>query len=103
MQKNIGETLEVPCTIRSLNSLGRGVRQTLVFLLLPGNGIAVWPSTEDVTILKQSAAAGELKATLRARIVDETDESYTAEIVDRERPKRIKVPKSWLQRELCPS
>jgi len=103
MDLTVGDRLELPCTIRSLNSLGKGVGQTLISLLLPGNGIAVWPSTEDVTILKQSAAAGELKATLRARIVDETDEDYTAEIIDREKPRQIDVPKSWLQKELCPS
>ena len=103
MDLTIGDRLELPCTIRSLNSLRKGIEDTLVFLLIPHNGIAVWPSKKDVTILRQSATEPHLKATLRSTIVGVNKESYRVEIVDREKPKRIKVPKSWLQKELCPS
>jgi hypothetical protein len=94
-----GKDFQLPCLVGSLNSLRSGRDLLLVKLLVPNNGTAAWVNKGDVTILEQSAAqGGALRALLRSTVVEEDDENYLVEIIDRDHPHRIQVPKAWLSR-----
>lgn len=95
-----GRVLELPCVLGSLSSLRGGEGLILVKLLVPNNGTAAWVSKQDVTILAQSAAGGgALRALVKSTVIDEDEKAYVVEIVDRNHPRRIQVPKVWLKRE----
>jgi len=94
-----GQVLELPCVVGSLNSLRGGEDLVLVKILVPNNGTAAWVNKRHVTILEQPAWGGALRAFLRSTLVDETDKSYIVQIMDRSRPRQIKIPKAWLNRE----
>lgn len=95
-----GHPIELPCLVGSLSSLRGGEDLVLVKLLVPNNGTAAWVNKENVTILKQPAWGGALRALLRSTFVHQTPEAYIVEIIDRSRPREIQIPKAWLKREL---
>ena len=98
-----GKDFQLPCLVGSLNSLRNGEDLLLVKLLVPNNGTAAWVSKHDVTILQQPAArGGALRALLRSTIIDEDHEGYLVEIIDRDHPHRVQVPKAWLARQSAP-
>jgi len=95
-----GQVLELPCLVGSLSSLRGGEDLVLVKLLVPNNGTAAWVNKQDLTIVRQPAWGGVLRALLRSTFVSQDNKSYTVEIIDRSRPRQIGIPKVWLKREL---
>ncbi len=95
-----GQVLGLPCLVGSLRSLGGGEDLVLVKLLVPNNGTAAWVNKRDVTIVEQPAWGGALRALVKSTFIDQTAETYIAEIIDRSRPRQIEIPKAWLKREL---
>lgn len=92
------KVVELPCLVGSLNSLGRGDDLLLVKLLVPDNGTAAWVDKGDVTIVRQPASGGgALRALVTSTVIDEDRDTYLVEIVDRNYPRRLRVPKTWLK------